>query len=288
MKKIATTILRKLGRVLGVLALCSFAAAGTAFADSITKTFEFGAGSALLRSVFKTFPVPCRKAVTVTVKFRRLGTAGLNNDIPILIELREPNTAPDQEGPVVGEIRSATSRTSEQTVTLSGPAGINRGCSLPWRVRVRHALDATAPFVTTGSIKVDFDSAARNINFPINLTIVKGGSESKTVDLGAFSCQTQGTIVLKGNWVHSVIGLAEGPNPIKLKFELINPNGTVVKTAEGYADRPYERQLGRSILTLVYQVTSSTREWKLRITNLDVDDTVYVYSADGTLTPACP
>ena len=293
MKKIATTILRNLGRVLGVLTLCSFATVGTAFAGTITKTFEFGPGKEYTRSNVRTFPVLCRKAEAVTVKFQILGATSASNLVPITIELREPDTAPGQEGPLV-VAKNATAVITEQTVTLSGAAGINRGCSLPWRVRVEHANAGAAPFVTFGSIKVDFDSAVRNIHEPEghNLGYPGHGSDSVTVNIGSSGGREEGTIVLQGDWRHLIYfggPISYGPNPIKLKFALIDPNGTVVKTAEGYANRQAEINQGLPILKLIYRVTNCTPgQWKVKITNLDQNDDVRINTIDEAFTPACP
>lgn len=285
MKKIVTAILRNFGRLLGVLALCSFAAAGTAFAGTITKTFEFGPGTPYTRSNVRTFPVLCRKAVAVTVKVQTLGAApGL---VPITIELREPDTAPGQEGPLV-EAKNITARTLEQTVTLSGPFK-NRGCSLPWRVRVSHANEGTAPFLTTGTIKVDFDSAGRNIN-PEMTSLYSGNSTTK--NLGSTGGLEEGGIVITGKWQHW-IGLGgiggQGPLAVRLRFELIDPSGTVVKTADGFSSDEARSESTHPKLKLIYQVTNCTPgQWKLKITNLSgLNDVNYVQSK-ATFTPDCP
>src|SRR6266508_3314552 len=72
----------------------------TVSAESITKTFEFGAGTPQSRSHVRTFPIPCgtEGGVAAVVKFQRSGPVGASN-VPIMIELREPDTAPDQEDP---------------------------------------------------------------------------------------------------------------------------------------------------------------------------------------------
>ncbi len=289
MKKIAITILRSFSQVFGVSALLMCAAVGPVFAGTITKTFEFGPGLAQLRSNLRTFPgVPCRKPVTLTVKFRTLGPGGSSNEVPIKIELRDPDMAPDQESPNV-ETKNATAKATEQTVTFSSHfQGDLRGCSRPLRVRVEHANAGTAPFITLCSIRLDFDTGVRNINFDGPGYIKK--NFSKTINLSADGFEN-GKIVLTGDWVHDVLGVT-GPNPIKLKFTLIDPNGTVVKTAEGFANRQKERDLGLPILKLIYQVTviacDYPGQWKLGITNLDQNDDVSVKVINETFTPGCP
>jgi hypothetical protein len=273
-------------QMFGVAVLLTIATVGTAFAETITKTFEFGPGVAQLRSHFRTFTVPCRRAVAVTVKFRTLGPAGASNEVPIIIELVEPFVAEPFHA-FIAETKNATARATEQTVTLSGQK-IARGCSLhPWWVRVKHANEGTPPFITTGSIKLDFDGGGvRNLNFDGPGFI--GKHLSKTVDL-ASGLDEEGKIVLTGDWTHSIAGVTQGPNPIKLRFTLIHPNGAVVKTAEGFANRQRERELGLPILKLIYQVKNCTGgQWKLEITNLNQNDDVNLNKIDGTFTPGCP
>src|SRR5688572_11837158 len=164
MKRIATAILRNLGRFLVVLGLCSFATVGTAFADNVTKTFEFGAGLPQLHSSMRTFSIPCGTpgGIAAVVKFQRNGPDGAGSNVPIKIELREPDTAANQEGPLV-ETKTANATKTEQIVTLFSPSSA-RGCSLPWRVRVKYASEGTAPFAVSGSIRLDFDGRRQVIH----------------------------------------------------------------------------------------------------------------------------
>ena len=284
MRETAKTMLRSLGRALGVLALCSFATVSTAFAENISKTFEFGEGTTQPRSHVRTFPIPCGTVggVTAVVKFQRLGPDGASNNIPIIIEFREPDTAPDQEGPVV-ETKSATATKIEQTVILRSQSS-NRGCSLPWRVRVRHANEGTAPVRVFGSIRLDFDGGVRNLDAEGMGFLDKG--ETKTIKLADSSGLQQGTIEITSNWDHSLYGArVPGPNPIKLKWELINPSGAVVKTVEAYSSDESRSELTR--FRLDYHVTKHTSgQWKLKITNLTNHDATNFERA-SRFTPGC-
>lgn len=289
------TILTKLaiwgGQIFAVTVLIAFATAGTAFAESITKAFEFGPGLAQSRSHVRTFPIPCGTVggIAAVVKFQRLGPDGASNNIPIIIELREPDTAVGQEGPLV-ETKTADAKRTEQTVILRSQSS-NRGCNLAWRVRVRYANEGTAPVQAFGSIRLDFDGRLRDINVStselgIDRALRKGNSE--TVKIGGSAGFLQGTIDITANWHHVVYSnLLPGPNPVKLKFELIDPSGTVVKTVEAYSSN--ESRSGLTRFRLIYQAPGClSGQWKLRITNIDGDDDAGGISPIAKFTPACP
>lgn len=118
MKRIAATILRNIGQILSVLALSAFVAVGSAFADiSITKTFEFGPGTAQSHSNVRTFPVPCGMKVQGFVKFTCGGVEGegktpssSQNDVPIKIDFREPDLSQGEEGPIINTVSATTKR----------------------------------------------------------------------------------------------------------------------------------------------------------------------------------
>jgi hypothetical protein len=133
------------------------------FAGNISKTFEFGADTPQRRSHLRTFDVPCKLEIAAVVKFQRSGPVNANNDIPIIIEVHEPDMTAGQENPVYYE-ESAMAKLTEQTIVVRVP-GKNRGCSLPWRVRVRYANEGTVPYRMFGSIRLDFGGRVRNINF---------------------------------------------------------------------------------------------------------------------------
>ena len=271
MKELSTTIFTNFVRVLGVMALCTLATVGTAFAGTISKTFEFGAGTPQPRSHVRTFPIPCGTpgGVAATVKFKRLGPAGASNDIPIIIEFREPDTAPNQEGPVV-ETKTATAKTTEQTIILRSGRN-NRGCTLPWRVRVRYANEGAAPSRTFGSIRLDFDGRLRNIDIESPRHFLYKSGDYHSLKLGDSGGLDQGKIEISANWGHRIRALVPGPNPVLLKWELIDPNGTVVKTVEAYSSNEARSELTKFRLT--HQVTKCTPgQWHLRISNNTNDD----------------
>ncbi len=284
MKKIAATILRIFSQCFGILTLCSFTPVNPAFADNISKPFEFGAGTPQPRSHVRTFPTPCSTAggIAAVVKFKRLGPAGASNDIPIIIELREPDTAPDQEGPVV-ETKTATAKKNEQTIILRSQSS-NRGCSLPWRVRVRYANEGTPSSQVFGTIRLDYDGGIRDyIEAEFIGDLEKG--ESRTTKLGDAGGLKQGKIEITANWVH-YIGVVQGPNPVKLRFQLLDPNGTIVKTVEAYSSNELRSELPK--FKLVYQVSKcGSGQWKLKTTNID-DDNADVQRLNAYFKSACP
>jgi len=266
------------------LALFAFASVSTVFASNISKTFEFGPGTQYSSSVFRTFPVPCGRQVAAVVKFTRLGPVGLNNDIPIIIELREPDTAPNQEGPIAGT-KNDFALTTEKTVTIfSIGGGSARGCSLPWRVRVRHANAGSPAYKVSGTARLDYDGTGTSIpSSPIG-SLFKGAIKPN-VPLGDITGLKQGTISVAGTWSHEIFGADVGLNYIQLRFQLSDPSGRVVQTAEGYS-------LGGPLtprLSLVYQVpTCVTGQWKLTITNLSTKDDVKIDAPSIFFTPGCP
>lgn len=286
MKETATAILRNLGRVLGALALGSFVTVGTAFADNISKTFEFGAGLPQLHSSLRSFNIPCSTpgGIAAVVKFQRIGPDGANYNIPIIIELREPDTAVGQEGPLV-ETKTANATKTEQTVSLFSPSS-TRGCSLPWRVRVKYASDGTAPFAVSGTIRLDFDGRRQVIHMDEYFFYLQKG-ESKTKTFGTSGGFQQGKIEIRAGWYHA-IGAVMGPNPIKLKWDLIDPSGTVVKTAEGYSSDEARAELPKFKLT--YQLANRVPgQWKVKVTNTDSnDDAKVIRYLANEFTPACP
>lgn len=275
MKKKVTTIFMS-------VVLFALAFTGTAFATTISKTFEFGPGTQYSSSVFRTYPVPCGWQVNAVVKFKRLGPAGTNNDFPIIIELREPETAPNQEGPLV-DAKSATATPTEQTVKiLSATGGNTRGCNLPWRIRVKHANGGSPPHAVSGTARLDYDGNPFGITVSIG-SILKGAS--KTVNVGDATRLLQGRIQLRPSWVHEIFGVpAGGGENIVLRFQLMDPSGTVVKTTEGHSDK------GSTLpdANLYYDVkTCVSGQWKLKITNTNNKDDASVTCFDCIVTPGC-
>lgn len=275
-----------------VAVLFTIVTVGTVFADNITKTFEFGAGSAQTRSHFRTFPIACGTlgGIAAVVKFQRLGPDAASNNIPIIIELREPDTAAEQEGPIA-DTKTANAKKTEQSVTLFSPSS-TRGCSLPWRVRVKYANDGTAPVQVFGTIKLDFDGRMRVISGESFGSCFRK-EHTLTKNIGDSSGLQQGGIEITANWQHGIIPGSEsvvcvvGPNPVKLKIQLIDPNGTVVKTAEGYSSNELRGELPKFKLT--YQVANRVSgQWKLKFINIDANNDARVNTPIVKFTPGCP
>ncbi len=254
----------------------------TASADNISKTFEFGAGTPQPRSHVRTFDIPCNREIAAVVKFQRLGSVNANNDIPIIIEVHEPDLVAGQENSVYYE-ESAMAKLTEQTVIVRVP-GKSRGCSLPWRVRVRYAGEGAAPSRVFGSIRIDFDGSQRNVNFETVGIAGKGRVKQSNTD--AFGLK-QGVVEITATWYHFIGGIQFiGPNPIKLEISLVDPNGTVVKTVKAYSSDELRGELTKFKLT--YQVTNCiSGKWKLSVFNPTNDDANF-RSVNATFTPGCP
>jgi hypothetical protein len=254
----------------------------TASASNISKTFELGPGTQNSRSVYRTYGAPCGRQVAAVVKYKRLGPAGASNDIPLVIELREPETAGGAEGAIV-ETRSVKAQTTEQTAPtiFSAAGGSSRGCSQPWRIRVRYALDGTPPFAVSGTARLDYDGRDETITAGTLGHVYKDLQHS--TNLGTSAGLKQGRLVISAGWYHSFGNGPPLPGDVKMKYELINPSGTVVKTAEGFDSNAGPAPK----FQLVYDVPSCVPgQWKLRMRALTSDDVV-VTSVTAKLTPGC-
>jgi hypothetical protein len=269
-----------IGRVFGLTVIFAAAMVSTAFAESITKTFEFGAGTANSISNKRTFSVPCGVSVSAVVEHYRLGDVGAENDVLIVIELKKPGATADEEG-TVADTQNATAKRTKQTATVTGTES-NRGCSLPWIVRVKPA-NGQSQFAIKGSIVLTYSSAVKNISVEGGLISLNKGN-SVTKNIGGAGGLEQGTITVTANWNHA-IGPVPGPLPVKLKFELISPDG-VVKTVSAYSSNEARSDLTKFKLT--HQVTDcASGQWKIRITNNTNDDTMNI-DPKVKFTPDCP
>jgi hypothetical protein len=106
----------RLTRCLAVMAAVLLSAALPAGAANISKAYEFGPGLTYGTSVVRTFAIPSNRQVTAVVKYQRLSGTG-QQDVPIVIELHEPDTDAGAEGPLV-EARQVLAKTTEQSVTI--------------------------------------------------------------------------------------------------------------------------------------------------------------------------
>lgn len=269
-----------IGRVFGLAVLVATAMVGTTFAESLTKTFEFGAGTANSNSNKRTFSVPCGVSVSAAVEHYRLGDVSAENDVPIIIELKKPGASADDEG-AVADTQTATTKRAKQTATVTGTES-NRGCALPWIVRVKPA-SGQSEVAIKGSIVLTYSGATKNISVEGGLiSLNKGNSVTKNV--GGSGGLEQGTVTVTANWNHA-IGPVPGPLAVKLKFELISPDG-VVKTVSAYSSNEIRSDLTKFKLT--HQVTDcASGQWKIRITNNTNDDTMNINPV-VKFTPDCP
>jgi len=88
-------------RYIPMVALIVAILALNVFAETSTKTFEIGPGTAYATSNFRNFYVPGCEPIGVTVKYKRSGETGSSNDIPIVIEVRHPGANADTGEPIV-------------------------------------------------------------------------------------------------------------------------------------------------------------------------------------------
>ena len=272
-----------IGRVFGLTVLFAAAMVSTAFAESITKTFEFGAGTANSNSNKRTFSVPCGLGVSAAVEHYRLGDVGAANDVPIIIELKKPGATADEEG-AVADTQNATAKRAKQTATVTGTES-NRGCSLPWIVRVKPASGQSSVAIK-GSIVLTYSSAVNNISVEGGLISLNKGN-TVTKNIGGSGGLDQGTVVVTANWLHA-IGPVPGPLPVRLKFELINPNGQVVDSDTGYSNGEINPCCSGNKMKITFRVaTCVSGQWKIRITNNTNDDTMNI-DPKVRLTPDCP
>lgn len=281
--KINSIGIGNIGRVFGVMSLLAVATVSSAFAESITKTFEFGAGTANSISNKRTFNVPCGVDVSAAVEHYRLGDAGTAFDVPIVIELKKPGATADVEG-TVADTQNATAKRAKQTATVTGTQS-DRGCSLPWVVRVKPASGQSAVAIK-GTIVLTYSSAVASISVEGGLISINKGN-SVTKNIGGSGGLEQGTVVVTATWLHA-IGPVPGPLPVRLKFELINPSGTVVATDSGYSNAEINPCCSGNKMKITFQVaTCISGQWKIRITNNTNDDTMNI-DPKVRHTPNCP
>lgn len=281
---ITTTLKIFGGQMFAVAVLFAFAAVGPAYAETITKTFEFGAGTAYSTSTYRTFPVACGRDPSATVKYYRLGEAGAQFDVQIAIELRLPGEVATEYG-AVSLLNFATAKRTEQTATLYGVRS-NVGCSLPWAVRLR-AVNGQSPVGIKGSITVTYLSSAITLGVEGGFRVNKGTSVTKNINFLGGLEQGHGRVVVTGTWLHG-IGAVPGPLPVKLKFEIIDPNGNVVSSDTGYSNAEINPCCSGDKMKITFQFPSCiTGQWKIRITNNTGDDAMSI-EPKAIFTPGCP
>ena len=251
--------MKKMMRILGLILVSIIGFGSAAFGGAISKTFEIGEGTANSISHKRTFAIPCGLPVTAAVKYSRKGKPDAENDVPLTITLISPS-ADESEGEVV-QTKQVTAKTNVQNTNLSGLAS-DLGCSQSWSVRIK-ASQGNSPVAVYGEINVSFNDSIRTLSVrgagDINLN--SGNTVEKDI---YFHYQQpnnpQGVIEITGEWYHNL-----GLFPIRMFFELIDPNGNVVKSAAGYAQNDITQT---EKLKLTYRMTQRIEgQWKLRITN---------------------
>jgi hypothetical protein len=270
-------------RVLWFLALLGFGTITSVSADTVTKPFEIGAGSAQPHSHFRTFTVPCGTRMTASVTLSRAGAAGADNDVPVFIEVRKPGATVDEDGAVGAVLENVKATRVPKTVSLPGATSALGGCSIPWRVRIKHDATGPAPNVVSGDITVSCVTPTSIINVAGGSIALKR-SESTTRNIGDSQGMSQGTIVISGMWNHSILGVV-GPNPVKLGIQVIDPSGQIVASATGYSNNEFRAE---PRLKLVHQVKEcAPGQWKLKITNVDNADDAMNIDLAVKLTREC-
>ncbi len=284
MRQIPTKVLRSARRA-GVIAVYVATVVPAAHAASVSRAFEFGPGTPNATSNVRTFPVPCGLEVAAVVKFRKLGSGKV--DIPIEIELREPDTAPGVEGPVV-ETRFARASTVEQTEILRSLAS-NRGCAKPWRVRVKFKGTGPVPAAVFGTARLDYDG--RTTSLATQTPGFIGKRKSGEANIGGTTGFDQGRIEITANWNH-MIGPIPGPNPIKFMLQLgylidNNPGNMMIGlSSEAYSSNETR---GLTKFKFVYNIRERARgQWKLWVRNLENDHDAFMFAPTATFTPVCP
>jgi hypothetical protein len=250
---------------------------GATYAEVLTKTFEFGLGTANTISNKRTFQVPCHAGIEgVSASYQRKGTVGQQFDIPITMELRSPGATVDEEGPIVDSVdlkATLAQQISISTKLLKGDPS-PRGCSLPWVVRVK-PQSGTAQFVVSGTITLSYFrfDADQNIEGGL-ISLNKGNTVTKNV--GSSAGLHAGKFSISGTWLHSAFGVP-GPLPVLLKFELLNPNGQVVASKTAYSNAEINPCCSSNKMTFSTSLDHHVAgQWKIRITNNSNDDTMNI------------
>ena len=257
------------------VALALLSASIAVWAESITKTYEFGLGTQYAHSAMRTFSVPCGRAVTAVVKFQRSGPDSADSDIPAKIDLHEPD-ASGTEGPIARTESVFISRTV-QSKTLTGSAK-DRGCSLPWRVRIRYANSGTAPYAVTGNITLTFSTNSSNILVNDGRDFHVSHHRPVTVNFGGPSGLHQGRLEVNASWIHFIYTIVPGPLTIMLTFQLLDPAGNPVAQASGCATNNFDSSCRLMLRYFVPEHKSG--QWKLKISSSPV-----AYGEAGDIKP---
>ena len=245
--------------------------------ETLQKTYEFGAGTSFTTSNFRTFSVPCHAGVEgVSITYIRKGDAGAANDVPIVLELHSPGTSASEPGPLVDSVNLVATKTQQLSIStklLKGDPS-PRGCDLPWTVRVRSA-NGPSPWVVSGNITFVYFRTDSGVGVEGGLISLNKGN-SVTKNIGGSSGLHAGKLTVSGTWLHSVFG-APGPLPVQLKFQLIDPNETVVGSKTAYSNAEVNPCCSGDKMSFSINIDHHiSGQWKLKITNNSNDDTMNI------------
>ena len=257
--------------------------------NTTTKSFSFGAGSANPTSVKHSFRVPCQLDVKASIRAQRGGGSGAE-DVEIVMELMGPGSSFDEVGPLESS-KTGTAKILAQNFALIGNKNA-RGCNLPWTVRIKTKSGQAARVGIVGQIFFEYLPAIVEPKVgtgPI-LGFKLDHGETLTLDLGNSQGLTSGSMIIEGDWMNSLQGAPMGILPVKLKFELINPEGNVVASDTGYAKNEINPCCSGNKLKIRFSIPScSPGQWKLRIKNLEQTEKgdATVIRPKIALTPNC-
>ena len=243
------------------------------FAQEEQKAFEFGPGTANPTAAAIKFFAPCHIDIFTDIIFRRAGETGSTYDLPIVIEYRQPGSSATSEGTLVRRVNITATRTQQKTTTYGLP-GAAAGCTVPWTV-IAKAASGAAPLAIFGSIRMSPYIHIPTVEIEGGLiSLAKGNWVTKK--FGTSAGFPQSVIEIDGGWFHSLLGIP-GPLPVRLKFELLKPDGSVAASASGYTKFEINPCCSNNKLLVKYLVkVHLSGQWKLRITNNSNDDVMNI------------
>jgi len=228
----------------------------SALAASFTKPYLIGPGDAP-RSHSRHFHAPGNVKVKAKITYKREG----NTDFPIVAEIESPT------GQIL-ESKNLTASSVQQTATLeAGPIGQHACGDLAWKVRVKSQNNAEPLSNVSGNITFSFvDPTAVSLDVE-GQTINLNAGNSVTKKINGMTEKGPGKVKITATWFTLL--------PIKLKFQLIRPDGSVAATDTGYPqDAIFVNESEK--IKLTYVVTAQDAQlsgsWKLKITNNTSDN----------------
>ncbi|GEM_PF-5935337 len=242
----------------------------TTLAASATKSFLIGPGSES-RSHSRHFHAPSKVNVKAKITYKREG----NTDFPIVAEIESPTGA-------IVATKNLTASSVQQTVTLEANAINQHACGdLVWKVRVKSkdnaeplsnvSGDITFSFIDPSTVSLDVEGSTINLN----------AGNDVTKKINGMTAKGPGKVKITATWFTIL--------PIKLKFQLIRPDGSVAATETGYPqDAIFVNESEK--MKLNYVVTAQDAElsgnWKIKITN-NTGDNASSVNPKVRFTPGC-